>query len=86
MSVQDKIDNEVNLLVDKISKIALSIERKGVHSSGELSKYADEIDSIAVANNTVVNDEDKKLDADYLKKVGLLPGSFSGTPTERFNC
>lgn len=83
MSVQDKIDNEVNLLVDKISKIALSIERKGVHSSGELSKYADEIDSIAVANNTVVNDEDKKLDADYLKKVGLLPGSFSGTPTER---
>lgn len=83
MSVQNKIDSELNLLVDKISKIALSIERKGVHSSGELSKYADEIDSIVVTNNTVVNDEGKKLDTDYLKKVGLLPESFSGTPTER---
>ena len=82
MSVQNKIDSELNLLVDKISKIALSIERKGVHSSGELSKYADEIDSIVV-NNTVVNDDTKKLDAEYLKKVGLLPYSFSGTPTER---
>ena len=82
MSVQNKIDSELNHLVDTISKIALSIERKGVHSSGELSKYADEIDSIVV-NNTVVNDDTKKLDADYLKKVGLLPYSFSGTPTER---
>lgn len=63
MSVQNKIDSELNLLVDNISKIALSIERKGVHSSGELSKYADEIDSIVVTNNTVVNteiDESKK--------------------------
>ena len=83
MSVQNKIDSELNHLVDTISKIALSIERKGVHSSGELSKYADEIDSIVVTNNTVVNDEDKKLDIDYLKKVGLLPYSFSGTPTEK---
>lgn len=41
MSVQNKIDSELNHLVDTISKIALSIERKGVHSSGELSKYAD---------------------------------------------
>ena len=83
MSVQNKIDSELNHLVDTISKIALSIERKGVHSSGELSKYADEIDSIVVTNNTVVNDDTKKLDAEYLKKVGLLPQSFSGTPTER---
>lgn len=83
MSVQNKIDSELNHLVDTISKIALSIERKGVHSSGELSKYADEIDSIVVTNNTVVNDDIKKLDAEYLKKVGLLPESFSGTPTER---
>ena len=82
MSVQNKIDSELNLLVDNISKIALSIERKGVHSSGELSKYADEIDSIVVTNNTV-GDDAKKLDTEYLKKVGLLPKSFSGTPTER---
>ena len=83
MSVQNKIDSELNHLVDTISKIALSIERKGVHSSGELSKYADEIDSIVVTNNTVVNDDTKKLDVKYLKEVGLLPQSFSGTPTER---
>lgn len=63
MSVQSKIDGEFSVLVNNISKIALAIERKGVHSSGELSKYADEIDSIVVTNNTVVNteiDESKK--------------------------
>ena len=46
MSVQSKIDGEFSVLVDNISKIALAIERKGVHSSGELSNYASEIDSI----------------------------------------
>lgn len=64
MSVQSKIDGEFSVLVDNISKIALAIERKGVHSSGELANYAAEIDSILVGstggNSGEITEEKKK--------------------------
>lgn len=73
MSVQSKIDGEFSVLVDNISKIALAIERKGVHSSGELSNYASEIDSI-VGNSSgeVVVSEDKKREIilEFVKSLG----------------
>lgn len=73
MSVQSKIDGEFSVLVNNISKIALAIERKGVHSSGELSNYASEIDSI-VGNSSgeVVVSEDKKREIilEFAKSLG----------------
>lgn len=73
MSVQSKIDGEFSVLVNNISKIALAIERKGVHSSGELSNYASEIDSI-VGNSSgeVVVSEDKKREIilEFVKSLG----------------
>lgn len=73
MSVQSKIDGEFSVLVNNISKIALAIERKGVNSSGELSNYASEIDSI-VGNSSgeVVVSEDKKREIilEFAKSLG----------------
>ena len=73
MSVQSKIDGEFSVLVDNISKIALAIERKGVHSSGELSNYASEIDSIvgSSSDDGVVSEEKKKeIILEFAKKLG----------------
>ena len=67
MSVQSKIDGEFSVLVDNISKIALAIERKGVHSSGELSNYHSEIDSIVVDSS---EDKKKEIIVEFAKKLG----------------
>lgn len=82
MSVQSKIDGEFSVLVDNISKIALAIERKGVHSSGELSNYASEIDSIVgSSSDEVVVSEDKKREVilEFVKSLGYnSPSDIKG--------
>jgi len=73
MSVQSKIDGEFSVLVDNISKIALAIERKGVHSSGELSNYASEIDSIVGSSSddgVVSEDKKREIILEFAKKLG----------------
>lgn len=77
MSVQNKIDNEFSVLVDNISKIALAIERKGVHSSGELANYAAEIDSILVGSNSgeggsaeITEEKKKAIILEFAKSLG----------------
>ena len=77
MSVQNKIANEFSVLVDNISKIALAIERKGVHSSGELANYAAEIDSILVGSNSgeggsaeITEEKKKAIILEFAKSLG----------------
>ena len=71
MSVQNKIDNEFSVLVDNISKIALAIERKGVHSSGELANYHSEIDSIETGSVSVITEDNKReIILEFVKSLG----------------
>lgn len=65
------------MLVDNISKIALAIERKGVHSSGELANYAAEIDSILVGSNSgeggsaeITEEKKKAIILEFAKSLG----------------
>lgn len=80
MSVQNKIDNEFSVLVDNISKIALAIERKGVHSSGELANYHSEIDSIETWSVSVITEDNKReIILEFAKSLGYnSPSDIKG--------
>lgn len=80
MSVQNKIDNEFSVLVDNISKIALAIERKGVHSSGELANYHSEIDSIETGSVSVITEDNKReIILEFVKSLGYnSPSDIKG--------
>lgn len=80
MSVQSKIDGEFSVLVDNISKIALAIERKGVHSSGELANYHSEIDSIETGSVSVITEDNKReIILEFVKSLGYnSPSDIKG--------
>lgn len=80
MSVQNKIDNEFSVLVDNISKIALAIERKGDHSSGELANYHSEIDSIETGSVSVITEDNKReIILEFVKSLGYnSPSDIKG--------
>lgn len=60
------------------SDVKTALNTKGIISTNEDGEVVQ-----AITNYNPPSSGGSSLDADYLKKVGLLPYSFSGTPTER---
>lgn len=60
------------------SDVKTALNSKGIISTNEDGEVVQ-----AITNYNPPSSGGSSLDADYLKKVGLLPYSFSGTPTEK---
>lgn len=60
------------------SDVKTALNTKGIISTNEDGEVVQ-----AITNYNPPSSGGSSLDADYLKKVGLLPYSFSGTPTEK---